>query len=615
MKSKLLSFLFGYEKSQKDFEESHVGSLERRFAARVTGSGGNSYAKRLFNSPWMRFSSNLSRSLASLPLRSYGVSMLFFGIITMLLNFADFYFGLLPGSPAIDLIVGAAFTLISIPLLCTDTPLIELLQKWTFTDVLLFDILCLRRIRHSEEGDIKFKWHVPVIAGTLLALISFFPPIIAVLISIAAIILVILTFSSPEFAFMVILFFLPLLPVLPMPTLILTVSLGIAVLSFIIKVLLGKRRLHFEQYDTVIILFMLFAIVSGIANGTVRGALSLCAVMLIYFLASNLVVNRRIADNVIRTVIASSIPVAIYAIIQYFAFPDVHPEWIDPAFAGSISARAGATFANPNVYSVFLLAVIIFCALYFFDKSDSKRHLFYGLPLALNLFALVLTWTRGAWLALVLSMLTVAVIKSRRCPKILLIFILLIPIVPMMIPESITQRFLSIFNLSDTSIASRLSIWRSSLRLFTENIFGGVGIGESAFREEFLKYAEDSVTAPHSHNLFLQIGCEMGIFALVLFLQLLLIRLRHRASYARYVRSSSVGNICTMVGVALFALILFGMTDYIFYNSQMTALFFAIFGIGSATLRISKQEYEDARESHFGESSETAAELNLTVRD
>jgi putative inorganic carbon (HCO3(-)) transporter len=193
--------------------------------------------------------------------------------------------------------------------------------------------------------------------------------------------------------------------------------------------------------------------------------------------------------------------------------------------------------------------------------------------------------------------------------------ILAIPVITVFIPEEISERFLSIFNLADSSIASRLSIWRSSIRMLSENIFTGIGMGTDAFSREFLKFAEDSVTAPHSHNLFLQIGCEAGIFALALFLHLLFLRMRHRASYARYVKYASVGSICTMAGTALFSLIIFGMTDYIFYSSSMTMLFFTVFGIGSATLRISKNEYEDAKVGGFGESSDTSAEILISIRE
>ena len=149
--------------------------------------------------------------------------------------------------------------------------------------------------------------------------------------------------------------------------------------------------------------------------------------------------------------------------------------------------------------------------------------------------------------------------------------------------------------------------------MFLDNIFIGIGVGEEAFSEEFLKYAEDSVTAPHSHNLFLEIGCEIGIFALIGFLYLLLIRVRHRATYARYVRNSSVDNISTLSGTALFALLIFGMSDYVWYSSSTYYLFWVVFAIGSATLRISKSEYDTLRASACDGKADTSASVNITI--
>jgi hypothetical protein len=223
----------------------------------IIGGVGNYRAKRLFNSKGMKLAGRISHAIARLPLRSFGAFMLLFGITTLLLNFADYYFGLLPGSPAIDLIVGAVFTVISMPLLISDTPLLVFLQKYSFTDTLFFEILCLRRVRYTDEDDIKIKRYIPPLAGFALAIIGFLPHILLVLGIVGAIIFVALTFSSPEFAFIVTLFCLPLFPIIPMPTLALSVIIILTGISFILKVLLGKRRLHFEQYDAILAMMMI----------------------------------------------------------------------------------------------------------------------------------------------------------------------------------------------------------------------------------------------------------------------------------------------------------------------------------------------------------------------
>lgn len=616
MKSKFLDFIFGYEISEKHFEESALVKTEKKFSDKIISGLGAVYSKRVLSSPAARFILRLQSALANASLKSYGILFLAFGLLTMLANFAEYYFRALPESPAFELAVGIVFAVVSIPLLFTDMPLSASLKKFRFVEVILFDFLCLHRSREIAKQGIKqeFGWLIPIFAASVLATFGFVFPLHIILILTLSLILLALAISSPEFSLMMTLLLLPLIPILPKPSLILTALIAVTAVSFLIKVLLGKRLFHFEQYDAVMLIFMLFTLISGIFNKGIvsfENALVIVALGFSYFLVSNILVNRRLAENAVKIIVFSSIPTAIYGIVTYYS-TDVRPEWIDPMFE-SIASRAYSTFGNPNIYAVFLIVAVIFSVALTLEKSERKYIPIYATVTALNVFSLVLTWTRGAWLAIIISGIGFAVIRSRRCPKMLLLPALFVPVFISFIPSDIIERFLSIFNMQDSSAISRLSIWRSSLRMFFNNFFIGIGVGSDAFSEEFLKYAEDSVTAPHSHNLFLEIGCELGGFALILFMFMLLIRIRHRATYAKYVRNSSVDNLCTISGTALFALLVFGMTDYIWYNNTMYVLFWVVFGIGSATLRISKKEYDDSIVATPTEAEDYSAEINITI--
>ena len=306
--------------------------------------------------------------------------------------------------------------------------------------------------------------------------------------------------------------------------------------------------------------------------------------------------------------------IGIYAIISYFVMPISHPEWIDGSFANEITARATATFANPNVYAVFLIPAIVFSWLGASDQKHSSSSRFYCfICLCINLIAMALTFTRGAWVALGISFLALLVLRSKSSPKALLIPLGLLPIGLCFIPSVFINRILSIVNLSDSSIASRLSIWRSSLLMFKDHLLFGIGRGGESFEEEFVKYAEEAVTAPHSHNLFLEIGIEAGAVALILFIFLMIVRTRHLATYAKYISKSSITATALAGAISVFALITFGMTDYIFYNPVMIYLFFAIFGLSSASLRISKREHDDELYFSGGSASSESASLDVSL--
>lgn len=614
MSSKFIDFIFGYEKSEQTFSKSQFAKAEKRFYSHAIGGIGSVYSKRILNSKAAVFASNLKNALAFASIKSYGILFIAFGFVTLLLDFAEYYFSNLTSVFTVELIIGATVGVIGILLSFFDKPLVTTLQNNSVTDFLLFDFLCLKHIRNDKVKEKKESqlW-IPFILGVFSAILGFFTSEF-IIIGIASLALFLaLAFSSPEFSFMATLFALPFISVFERPTLILALLVCISAISFINKILLGKRLFYFEQYDAAMIAFMLFILISGIFNKGIvsfEKSLVLIILALAYFLANNIIVNRRIAENSVKIIIFSSIPTAIYGIVLYFSTSS-RPEWIDPMFNSDIPSRAYATFANPNIYAVFLIVATVFSFAFTVDKAQKNLFFVYAIAFILNATALVLTWTRGAWIAVIISGVAFAIIRSRRTPKILLVIVLVLPLCLLAVPTEIISRFLSSFNLSDSSILSRLSIWRSSLKMFTDNIFIGIGIGDEAFMEEFLKYAEDSVTAPHSHNLFLELGCEVGIFALVIFILMLVIRTRHRASYAKYVRNSSVDNLCTISGTAIFSLLIFGMTDYIWYSSSMYFLFWVIFGIGSATLRISKKEYDES--IIIPENDEFSATANVNI--
>ncbi len=595
-KSFILDYLFGYDVSQAALEKSKSAGGALSLCDKLISGVGKGYAKHIAKNPVMRFFSALSRAFCYTTLRVYGLALLSFGIMTLLLNFGESYFMGLTEIVPFPLIIGTTFTLVSLLLLLSDTPICDLLSKYELTDFIFFELLCLRRVSAPKNVKGGITPPLALLLGALLGALGFIMPLEILIWGLAAVIFSALSFSSPEFCFMLTISALPLLPLTPHPSVILASICTLNLLSFFFKVLLGKRLYHFEVYDLAQFFLFLFILISGIFNKGIEsfeGSLVLIALIGSYFLASNLIVNRRIADNAANLLILSSVPTAIYAIIDYFTSDSLHPEWVDGSFANEITRRAEGTFKNPNIYAVFLIVILVFTLVHMLSEKHPMGRLFYFSVFALNFTAFLLTFTRGAWLAFIIAALILILLSSKKAPKLLLIPLLLIPLALAFIPASFINRLLSAFNLSDSSISSRLSIWRSSVKMFSENIFTGVGIGTESFAEEFLKYSEDTVTAVHSHNLFLEIGCEAGIFALILFIYLLIVRLRHLITYSRYIKSTSLTALTFSAAATVLALIAYGMTDYIFYSPTMCYLFFTIFGFCSATLRISKSEHDE----------------------
>ena len=129
----------------------------------------------------------------------------------------------------------------------------------------------------------------------------------------------------------------------------------------------------------------------------------------------------------------------------------------------------------------------------------------------------------------------------------------------------------------------------------------GIGIGAESFAEEM---ASNGISAANSSNLFIEIGLEAGLFALACFGSLIIVRFVHRSSYQVYVKNSDVSTLARICSVCIFSLISYGAVSYIFADMYSCYIFWCVFGIGSATLRVAKKEtddrihyYEDTRAS------------------
>ena len=545
--------------------------------------------------------------------RSYGFFFLIFGIMTLLLHFASYYIKTEVIDVLYPLLCGALCSLISIPLLIPDGPLHKATDDDALVSFVLYDFFCFRHFQEKSGAVLRKRVTIPL--AIVLSIVGFFTSPWYVMLANAALVFLPLALSTPEFPYLLSLTLLPYFSLLPHSGILLGALVLLALISYLRKSLLGNRTFTVRSYDIILIFFSLFFLISGIFNGgTSSFSSSLLLIILTtgYPLASGLIVNRRIADSATSAIGLLSFPVSLYAIYQYF-FTAPSDGWSDPVFAEAIPSRVTGTFQNPNVLAMFLLVASIFALYHLREAKTNGTRLACALILLAHLTALTLTFSRGAYIAIFFTLTALLVLRYAKRPGALLSALAVLPHLLFFVPDGVLERLLSVFNVADSSIAYRLSIARSSIAMFRENLLFGIGVGEETFRDAFFAYAEEGVVAPHSHNLFLQIGCEAGIFALVCFLLLLLLRAREATKSVPLTRRSTVRLASVYSLAALFALILFGFSDDVFSTFPIFYLFFNVFGIGSAVLGIAKREREDRRNYYGDEQSPESSIVDIRL--
>ncbi len=168
--------------------------------------------------------------------------------------------------------------------------------------------------------------------------------------------------------------------------------------------------------------------------------------------------------------------------------------------------RAYSTFANPNMTAQYLVMVIPFIVSFTFTQTEKRMKLFSGVALFLACAGVALTFSRGAYLALIVLAVALLLLNIRKHYK---AFLLYGAIALVLMPKQVFERLTSFDG------GERTEIWKESFVRFLDNPITGYGVGTDTTAAIFERIGID---APHAHNLVLQLLLEGGIIALLIML-------------------------------------------------------------------------------------------------
>lgn len=141
--------------------------------------------------------------------------------------------------------------------------------------------------------------------------------------------------------------------------------------------------------------------------------------------------------------------------------------------------------------------------------------------IAVSLFGLVLTYTRGAWLGAMFGVVAFFFLTELKHAWRALVLLALIGIIgtALIDPElpSLLQRALSILDVSVNQ--DRISMFRAAIAVFKDNPVVGTGLNTFAlvFRNYRAPNDPNPEIQPFAHNVFLNMAAEGGIFGLLAF--------------------------------------------------------------------------------------------------
>lgn len=207
---------------------------------------------------------------------------------------------------------------------------------------------------------------------------------------------------------------------------------------------------------------------------------------------------------------------SIYGIVQYFTGLDVtHGTRLEPF------TRIRGTLGYFNSLGGILGMLLPLSFSYAVFSKQIKQKVLYFISTFLILIALIFTFTRGAWFGALVGIIFVSIYKFRWKA----VFILLIIPLLFVFVEPIRTRLLKTrLDLEQ----ERIYMWKTAIELIKQKPFFGHGPG-SVKKLIYEKDTQQILKSGHFHvhNIYLNIGIEMGLPAIILFLTMILMLFKY----------------------------------------------------------------------------------------
>lgn len=524
----------------------------------------------------------LLESLYDMSSRVYGLLLLAMAITHGLLDFAAGFGDLLGGTSGV---IRLALFLLGTMLVLINRP-VGSLVKGSLVGGLIYDFFTVSGNIPFKETEASAKkcaaaykgFEITAVAvGAILGVLAYFlPPMSFVLVAggIAGSILVLWRYEIGVFAAVAA---IPLAPTMALLGLILITAVAYVIRLFMDKSM--KFRVNILDYFVVLFaIVLLYSSISSYTPGNSTFALLIhMAFIVFYFVLVNTVKTRQQLYTLIALLVISTTITSLYGLYQLKTVGATSEAWVDTTLFEDIKARVGSTFENPNVLGEYLVLIIpVAVAMLWGQKGWFSRLMTLGLA-AIMLVCLVYTYSRGAYIGLMLAFAMFAVLRDRRFVILGVIGLIMLPFV---LPPSVINRFTSIGNLSDTSSSYRISVWLGSLKLAKDYWLSGIGLGLEPFKLIYPKYSLNAAYAHHSHNIYIQLLIETGITGFMMFLAMMVVY--YKTLLAGFFRAKDSFTSTFMIAIAsgMVGYLAQGMVENIWYNNRVLMTFWVMLAFG-----------------------------------
>ncbi len=361
-----------------------------------------------------------------------------------------------------------------------------------------------------------------------------------------------------------------------------------------------------------VLAFMILAVFSFIAGlayapvntQVIRQFVEVLAAIAFFFVIVNVAQTRAALRQLILALIlagfvAAAIGIALYFIprdwamtllsaLRVFKYPtgDRVLRFIDDDPANPM--RAVSTSVDPNVLGGLLILVTALTAPQLFAAQPLLPRKWIAVMWVTMFGCMVLTFSRGALLGLVIALAVIATVRYRPILAVIILGAAIFLLLPF--TQDYVGHLLDAFTASDRATQMRLGEYKDAFTLISRYPLFGVGFGGSPDLDTYLGVS----------SVYLLMAEEMGLLGLGAFLIAMGAFFNHvwRAWFAGGARDEFLAPILLGLAGALLGALIGGVVDHYFFNLKFihaVVLFWLFVGLGMATIRLAAVDNAPAR--------------------
>lgn len=313
--------------------------------------------------------------------------------------------------------------------------------------------------------------------------------------------------------------------------------------------------------------------------------------LLLFALCARVLRSPRLRSWIIILYLHVSLIVSLYGLRQWFFGATALATWVDPESPLSKTTRVYSYLGNPNLLAGYLLPAVIFSLVAIFVWQSWPKKVLALTMLIVNTSCLILTFSRGGWIGLVVAFLAVMALlvywKSGEMPRfwrtwslpIVLGGLIGVLVVAVIFVEPVRLRVFSIFaDRKDSSNNFRRNVWDAVFEMIRDRPIFGIGPGHASFNKVYPLYQHPRYTALSAYSILFEVTVETGFVGLACFVWLIIVTFNTAFLQVQRMRQlKSVEGFWLIGAIAiLLGMLAHGTVDTVWYRPEVNTLWWLI---------------------------------------